>query len=258
MPTTHKRSRQKKIDPLNIVPPKGKKIQIGSAAAPKLVYNGGPLLSSVEVCPVFWGDVWAQPAERIISQYLYLFFESVLTSSFMTQLSEYNVPSYPIEFGSVTDIITIPHKFTIDLVLDVVIRNMLRKQIASGTLPPINPNRLYFVYLPPGVTVQKGVGLSCLTFCGYHDAIANSIFYAVVPYPSCTSCLNGLSVNDALTSISSHELAEAITDPVPGKGWYDNTNGEIGDICAWKTTKLPNTNYLIQQEWSNQLNACSI
>src|SRR5207302_9519594 len=34
-------------------------------------------------------------------------------------------------------------------------------------------------------------------------------------------------------STTSHELCEAITDPVPGEGWYDDTNGEIGDICAW-------------------------
>jgi hypothetical protein len=35
------------------------------------------------------------------------------------------------------------------------------------------------------------------------------------------------------TGTSSHELCEAITDAVPGTGWYEDTNGEIGDICAW-------------------------
>jgi hypothetical protein len=43
---------------------------------------------------------------------------------------------------------------------------------------------------------------------------------------------------DALTSTSSHELCEAITDPIPGQGWYDDANGEIGDICAWKSKNL--------------------
>lgn len=258
MPASQKQPKQTITNPLKIVPLKGKKIQLGAAAAPQLVYNGGPLLSSVQVCPVFWGDAWTQPAQKLVSQYLYLFFESIVTSSFMEQLSEYDAPSYAISSGSVTDIITIPHSFFLGLALDSMIQSMLKQQITNGTLPPVNPNRLYIVYLPPGVNVQKGFGLSCLTFCGYHDAIASSIFYTVVPYPSCASCLNGLSVNDALTVISSHELAEAITDPIPGKGWYDQNNGEIGDICAWKTAKLPNTNYLIQQEWSNQQNACKI
>src|SRR6185312_10360249 len=45
-------------------------------------------------------------------------------------------------------------------------------------------------------------------------------------------CAGGLALLDALTSTSSHELCEAITDPVPGDGWYDDQNGEIGDICA--------------------------
>ena len=58
----------------------------------------------------------------------------------------------------------------------------------------------------------------------------------------------------ALTSSSSHELCEAITDPIPGQGWYDDSNGEIGDICAWKTKKLGP--YTVQLEWSNAAEAC--
>ena len=39
-----------------------------------------------------------------------------------------------------------------------------------------------------------------------------------------------------------------------GRGWYDDTNGEIGDICAWKTKKVGN--YTVQLEWSNKANQC--
>ena len=62
------------------------------------------------------------------------------------------------------------------------------------------------------------------------------------------------STRSALTSTSSHELCEAITDPIPGQGWYDDNNGEIGDICAWKTKQLGN--YTIQLEWSNNASSC--
>jgi hypothetical protein len=58
----------------------------------------------------------------------------------------------------------------------------------------------------------------------------------------------------ALTSTSSHELCEAITDAVPGTGWYDDANGEIGDICAWKTKPLGG--YTVQLEWSNKAGQC--
>ena len=73
-----------------------------------------------------------------------------------------------------------------------------------------------------------------------------------MPFPDCSGCLGGSATLDALTSTSSHELCEAITDPVPGQGWYDDANGEIGDICAWQTRKL--AGWTVQLEWSNRLN----
>jgi len=43
-----------------------------------------------------------------------------------------------------------------------------------------------------------------------------------------------------MTVIASHELCEPITDPIPGSGWYDDVNGEIGDICEG-SNKVINT-----------------
>ena len=63
-----------------------------------------------------------------------------------------------------------------------------------------------------------------------------------------------MSILVRFTSTSSHELCESITDPVLGEGWYDDTNGEIGDICAWQTRQLGS--YTVQLEWSNRQNAC--
>jgi hypothetical protein len=143
-------------------------------------------------------------------------------------------------------------------VKDAAIRTLIQQEISGGTLPATNANTLYFVYLPPGVKVVDGTSASCKDFCGYHDSFTsnagNNIYYAVMPYPGCSGCTGGQAVLDALTSTSSHELCEAITDPIPGQGWYDDNNGEIGDICAWKTRKLGN--YTIQLEWSNKAGSC--
>jgi hypothetical protein len=49
-------------------------------------------------------------------------------------------------------------------------------------------------------------------------------------------------------------MCEAITDAVPGTGWYDDNHGEIGDICAWKTKQLGA--YVVQLEWSNKAGQC--
>jgi hypothetical protein len=75
-----------------------------------------------------------------------------------------------------------------------------------------------------------------------------------MPYPTCAGCLGGMAAFDALTGTSSHEFCEAITDPVPGSGWYDQVNGEIGDICAWHFKKV--AGYNVQMEWSNAQNKC--
>jgi hypothetical protein len=132
---------------------------------------------------------------------------------------------------------------------------MLQQQIAvKKGVPQATRNTLYFVYVQPGVRVVMGGSASCQAFCGYHNVIGRKIFYAVMPYPGCNGCTGGLSVLDALTSTSSHELCEAITDPIPGEGWYDDAHGEIGDICAWQTKKIGN--YTVQLEWSNRAGQC--
>jgi hypothetical protein len=136
---------------------------------------------------------------------------------------------------------------------DGAIQHFLQSQIASNPLvPQPSPNGLYFIYLPPGVSVAQGGARSCQAFCGYHNDIAGQIYYAVMPYPGCGGCTGGLSLLDALTSTSSHELSEAITDAVPGQGWYDDPgNAEIGDLCAWRTKQVAGAT--VQLEWSNKL-----
>src|SRR5947208_1131379 len=102
-------------------------------------------------------------------------------------------------------------------------------------------------------------GASCQQMCGYHWYIAGpnpQVIYAVMPFPGCGGCLGGLTQIEALTSISSHELCEAITDPQPWTGWNDSSNGEIGDICSWQTQVLGG--YTVQKEWSNKANTCAV
>ncbi|HWC85472.1 MAG TPA: hypothetical protein VG388_02965 [Solirubrobacteraceae bacterium] len=222
---------------------------------PQLTYRGGPLLSAVEVFTVFWGTAWTSPPESDYVNSLNQFFDFVLTSALLDQLAEYNVPASAIGHGKRTGTATITTPALGASITDAAIQHALQQEISTNSaFPPPTPNTLYFLYLPAGVTVTQGGSRSCQAFCGYHNDIGGSIFYAVMPFPGCAGCTGGLAPLDALTSTSSHELCEAITDPVPGQGWYDDANGEIGDICAWKTKTLGD--YTVQLEWSNQANAC--
>jgi hypothetical protein len=246
------------VDPIRIVPlrlpDELAAPTAGPAAAPALTYRGGPLLAAVKVFTVFWGADWAQaPLAGLIDQ-INGFFDFVLTSALIDQLAEYSVASYQIVHGSRIGSATVTSPALGRVAPDGAIQHLLRQEITTNSaFPQPDANTLFFVYLPPGVAAVQGGSRSCSSFCGYHSNVG-SVFYAVMPYPGCSGCTGSLQPFDALTSTSSHELAEAITDVIPGQGWYDDQNGEIGDICAWQTKQLGN--YTVQLLWSNHAGQC--
>jgi hypothetical protein len=242
--------------PIRIVPLHRPEAARPAAAqvAPNLTYRNGPLLTAVQVFTIFWGSAWQQAPQNAFVPRINQFFDFILTSALLDQLAEYSVPGKQIGHGTRIGTTTLTTPEPGKSVQDSAIQKMLQQEISAGTLPTPTPNTLYFVMLPPGVEVIQGGSASCQTFCGYHEATSANIFYAVMPYPGCSGCTGGLAPFDALTSTTSHELSEAITDPIPGQGWYDDNNGEIGDICAWKTRSLGS--YTVQLEWSNKASAC--
>ncbi|HEX4575070.1 MAG TPA: hypothetical protein VH158_08060 [Gemmatimonadales bacterium] len=248
-------------DPIRIVPLRVPDALIAPAPGvpapppPALTYRGGPLLDAVQVFSVFWGAAWADAAQRPTIDRLSAFFQFVVASPYLDLLAEYGAPGQAIGRGRSVGSATVADATLGATVTDSAIQHLLQAQVAAGgTVPAPTANSVYFVFLPPGVAVAAGGDRSCQAFCGYHDHIATQLYYAVVPYPNCAGCLGDLGALDALTSVCSHELAEAITDPVPGQGWYDDNHGEIGDICAWQNTKLGG--FVVQRLWSNRAKAC--
>ena len=224
----------------------------------RLSYRGGPLITRAQVYAVYWGASWQGSVDaRKLRTGLDRFFADILVSPLMDQLAEYSVGARRIGrgrfLGSTVRIDGAPRAS----VTDTVLRRQLRKWINARAVPASSAQSLYFVFLEPGIVSSMGGSRSCQSYCGYHNATGNAagqIYYAVMPYPSCAGCRGGMDVLDALTATSSHELCEAITDPVPGTGWYDDSNGEIGDICAWQFRK--EGGHSVQLEWSNERGRC--
>jgi hypothetical protein len=243
-------------DAVRTVPPNLPANMVRAPAAPKkLTYYGGPLLGAVEVVTLFWGTDWQKPDLKDTPDKVNEFFDFILTSALLDQLGEYSVTGTSIAHGkrTATEVVTSPALG--NSVTDGEIQSLIQQEILNGNVPQPTANGLYFVYTQPGVQVIMGGSASCVAFCGYHDHINRRIFYAVMPYPDCRGCTGTLSAFDALTSTSSHELCEAITDAVPGEGWYDwGNNMEIGDLCAWMTKKIDK--YTVQLEWSNKAKDC--
>src|SRR6185312_9197590 len=112
-------------------------------------------------------------------------------------------------------------------------------------------------------------------FCAYHGTTSSTlnskhVLYGVMPDMQAgsgcsTGCGSSTTFNN-YTSVTSHELTEALTDAdvgiattfAPPLAWYDMTNGEIGDICnGQQGSYVANgTTYTIQLEFSNSANNC--
>ena len=250
-----------------------------------LNYYGGRVISNVQVAVVFWtSSVDATTQSQIEG-----FYSTVTTSSYMDLLSEYDTVGLTsvsdgllgsnqlIGQGTAIGPFTVtPNINTTTTVDDNDIQAELQAQITAGHLPAPatdgagNVNTLYMVYFPLGYTITLQGAFSCQQFCGYHGTYVNnnlSIPYGVMPdlSGSCNGrCGSDPTVFNNLTSVSSHELAESITDTevglVPGNipvrplAWYDQTYGEIGDICNHQHVTL--SGYTVQKEWSNLNNAC--
>jgi hypothetical protein len=94
----------------------------------------------------------------------------------------------------------------------------------ASTLPPIPRADAYVFFLPDGVNVDLGQGQStCANAAGYHS------YDGIEPYSIIPPC-------GRYRLVVSHEMAEMATDPLPGEGWYSDTDianggGEIGDLC---------------------------
>ncbi len=229
------------------------KPHVGPATA-KLTYRGGALLKNVAVFTIFWGKLWGSNKTSIkLIANINKFFAAIVASPAIDQLAEYSVPSQAIGHGSFVGTKVIRAKAPVHSITDSAIRKRLKSWIAAKTVPQPTKNILYFIYLDPKIVSIMGGSRSCQSYCGYHDNVGK-VYYAVMPYPTCDGCLGGKQVFDALTGTTTHELCEAITDAVPGAGWYDDNNGEIGDICAWNFKQV--AGYNVQLEWSNNANKC--
>jgi hypothetical protein len=133
---------------------------------------------------------------------------------------------------------------------DSGIRGEIQRFVNSGYLQQPDANRLYVVYVEPGVAILNDHdhnSTSTRNFAGYHGAFAGrtaggyaaDIHYAVIAYAGGYNAIfPGLTPLGTMTLTASHEIAEAATDPnvnFRALGWYDDfRGGEIGDINRYE------------------------
>jgi hypothetical protein len=153
----------------------------------------------------------------------------------------------------------------------------LRNAIATNEAPaPIENRSLYDLSFPKTTDLSLGSLHSCVGFLAYHyeTTTANGTKIPFVVLPECDSVgaqtawgWPDLTSADVITVTLSHELVEAVTDPLPlsapayntperdGIAWVDNSGGEIGDMCETSAATIVTSSdflFMVQRAWSNR------
>src|SRR5579871_5669861 len=282
---------------LHIVPvldpnaPNNAAVGFAAPAGAHLSYFGGPVISNVHVVQVLYGSgSYNAQVAGTSTPSMGNFYRDISISGFITLLNQYSTTfsggtNQTIgngTFDGLFQIVPSPGNNG-STITDTQIQAELLAQITAGHLPaPVNdalgnPNTLYMIYFPPGKTITQGGSSSCVAggFCAYHGTTSSTlnskhVLYGVMPDmqagSGCSTGCGSSTVFNNYTSVTSHELVEAMTDADVGiattfaapLAWYDMTNGEIGDICNGQQGSYTanGTTYTIQLEFSNTANNC--
>jgi hypothetical protein len=222
-----------------------------------MAYFGGPVLPSVSQVNVYWanntGSLWGNPAT----------FEGALNTSNMIELvnrytfqpqsnGHWPVASYFWYFPGGG-----PGALVYDNQVQSEVRSLAAADVAAGRQSSASWSAIYHVFLPPGTDEcftnpaqgcynPDGHAPGPFAFCAYHGYTqlpsGQYVAYDVQPYAEVSGCQQsgtGLEAQDQ-ANVLGHELAEAISDAIPGAGWYQEWptgDGEIGDECAFEPIK---------------------
>lgn len=229
--------------------------------APQVELQGGSVMSAPHVIPVFFST-----EDATIEAGVKTFLEQLPSSSYWSATTnEYGVGALTIDPPVV---LTEAAPASID---DNDIQAWLAAKIQAGApgFTASDPNALYTVIYPAGTTITLEGSISCQGFGGYHNSLtldpahgSAAIPYAVLPH--CGS-FGGFFGADALTGPISHEILEAVTDPLPlsipgyqtgGRylAWQLTLGGEVGDLCVQgqdSFSTFPGLDHVAQRSWSN-------
>jgi hypothetical protein len=248
-----------------------------SIASATMQYYGGSVIANPKVYVVWWGspanlnaDV-TKPVGGIAD-----FFAGVLDSPYMDSLSEYNT-NIPVQVGTkhgapgtgqmigrgnyagtITLTAIPPGNVTDDQIAATV-----ESAITAGTLPQPDTNTLYAIYFPRNVKITLDGSQSCVLFGAYHYATPanqHQARYAVMP--DCGYSFSGV------TRVTSHELAEAVTDAVPTPGsspdfpqaWNTSDGNEVGDLCTSSSGTITTSKgpFSVQGIWDESSHGCKV
>ncbi len=263
-----------------------------------LLYNGGPIMQNPTLYAIFWlppalqnggptkfpvhnaivnygllGNYASHGIDNINTQYFQIVGSTTTYIQNAGSLGGYAIDTSPYPASGCSDFAT-PGNCITDAQIQAEIQKVMASKGWTGGL-----NNMFVLYTSSGEgSCFDSTGTSCAytPYCAYHGFIGTTppIIYANMPFGNLSVCQNpgqpspnGDALADAVTSTASHEVTEAITDPLLN-AWFTAQGNEIGDLCAYNygtnTWDAGNANqmwngtfYELQQEFNNHVAACS-
>jgi len=236
----------------------------------QLVYGGGVVLTAPKMYLIFWGYKAAGDAQKV-KPLLHKYANSIGGSGHDNIYTQYYQ-----DIKGVTTYITNPTNQFGGAWADnttPVPTHPTDAQVAAEALLGVkhfgyNANASYVVATPHGHS-SSGFGTQ---WCAYHSATTyNSqlVSYTNLPYmpdagQNCGANFTSppsdeTGTDEGVTIVEGHEYGESVTDPNPPTGWYNNSYGEIGDICAWQNIQNDTFgaySWTSQPMFSNKTSAC--
>lgn len=227
---------------------------LGDAAAGQTLaagVNPGDVITDVQVILIFWGTEWTQPTPPLDSADVIAAVNSVCDGAYVRGLQEYGMRS-----ATHSQTVFVPGGSLVNF-QDAAVQGVVTGLLNAGSVPLPNSGNhfdyLYCVVLPSTATYGPG-GVN-----GYHSTYAwtNPATGAVLR-PRYAMLLNDGTL-DFVSTVFSHELAEAVTDPDGGgiqiaPGSPTNWN-EISDVC--RSVAYVN-GVAVQSFWSQAHQACVV
>jgi hypothetical protein len=259
-----------------------------AAATPSLQAGSGTVMNDVQIYSIFWlpaGSTVSADYQQLVQHFL-----SDIGGPYYNVVAQYGVNNNVNWEGSWVDANPLPKAGTqVDPLDDTDVQTAIQNAYAANTgwqAPGLNT--LYLVYLPSGVELcsGSGSGRSCTfgagAFCAYHNTFTvgtSQIVYGAMPYggDNPAGCgVGGLTAGpnadlaaDSVISTTSHEVMEAVTDPVltAWRDFTDTAHGqpENGDLCRFDynaaaadggNITLNGNSYFLESEWSNTDSGC--
>lgn len=267
-------------------------------AAGALLYHGGPVMSTVNTYAIFWvpsqlqngGSTSMSAAYQTIEKNVLAdypghgldnnntqYYQGTTTKKYIQnsgKLASSYVDTNPYPASGCSDSAT-PGACITDTQLQAEIQRVMTLKGWTGGL-----SKMFLVFTSSGEgSCFDSTNAQCAYtyYCAYHGYFTNgsgqTVVYSNEPYGNTSNCQapgtpspNGNPVADAAATAATHELTEAITDPLLN-AWYDASGNEIGDLCAynyggntWDST-LANEMwngrfYELQMEYDNHLAGC--